>query len=80
MQDPLLQFPTREAAQAAGEATGYIFYLLATVDDYDGHGETTVEADEIDGEPGIGNVLYWHVSSETGEEMLGNDGEWYGVA
>lgn len=71
---------TREEAQAAGEATGVAFELLAYVDDYDGHGEAWVGAEEINGEPGIGNVLCWGVTDETGEQMLDEDGEWDFVA
>lgn len=89
--DPILEFPTREAAEAAANADlvarrssypnyGGKRFVLATVDDYDGHGETTVEAEEVNGEPGIGTVLAWHVTDETGMQMLGTDGEWYFVA
>lgn len=45
------------------------FELLAYANDYDGHGE-----------PGIGNVLCWGVTDETGEQMLDEDGEWDFVA
>ena len=72
--DPI-EFATRDEAEAAGKASGFVHYLLVKIE-----GEWA-EADEYS-QPAIdaGNAEAWGVADETGEQMLGADGEWYFVA